>query len=193
MPALRLCVQCSLDAFRQFLGRPFAPEVREIELRLLADHVVVQSDDVDAVVAEGAQDRLYLLDSHDEIPVHCRQFSYAAGHASSQMGYGDYLLIQLLRLVSLPFLHGIWTGISAYFAGLSAINPSARRAVILVGLIGVSVMHGLYNTFSDGWIGLGLAMLSLAVFIGYVRDEAGSVEAVSKHAAEPVIAPETAG
>ena len=108
--------------------------------------------------------------------------SYAAGHSSLQMGYGDYLLVQLLRLVSLPFLHGIWTGISAYFAGLSAINPSARRVVILAGLLGVSLMHGLYNTFSDGWFGFLLAMLSLGVFIGYVRDEATGMEAVSMRA-----------
>lgn len=118
--------------------------------------------------------------------------SYAVGHASAQLSYGDYLIVQLLRLVSLPFLHGIWTGISAYFAGLSAINPSARRAVIVVGLLGVSMLHGLYNTFSNGWLGLVLAMFSLAVFIGYVRDEAVTVEAVLHHTREQSHAPESA-
>lgn len=117
--------------------------------------------------------------------------SYAAGHASSHIGYGDYLLVQLLRLVSLPFLHGIWTGIAAYFVGLSAINPSVRRVVILAGLLGVAILHGVYNTFADGWFGFGVAMLSLGMFIGYVRDEPASVEAVSvklgeqSHALEP--------
>jgi len=117
--------------------------------------------------------------------------SYAAGHASSQIGYGDYLIVQLLRLVSLPFLHGIWTGIAAYFVGLSAINPSARRVVILAGLLVVTILHGVYNTFADGWFGFAVAMLSFGMFIGYVRDEATSVEAVSiklgeqSHAMEP--------
>ncbi len=121
--------------------------------------------------------------------------SYAAGHASAQIGYGDYLLVQILRLVSLPFLHGIWTGISAYFAGLSAINPSARRVVILAGLLSVSVLHGLYNTFADGWLGFVFAMLSLGIFVGYVRGEAASVEAVSiklhgsSDAIEPAVQP----
>ncbi len=105
--------------------------------------------------------------------------SYAAGHASSRIGYGDYLLVQLLRLISLPFLHGIWTGIAAYFAGLSAINPTARRVVILAGLFGVAILHGVYNTFADGWLGFAVAMLSFGMFIGYVRDEAANVEAVS--------------
>ena len=111
-------------------------------------------------------------------------FSYAAGNASAQLGYGDYLLVQLLRLISLPFLHGIWTGISAYFVGLSAINPAARRVVILAGLLGVALLHGVYNTFSDGWLGFILAMTSLAVFIGYVRDEEQGVGAVRKHSGE---------
>jgi RsiW-degrading membrane proteinase PrsW (M82 family) len=110
--------------------------------------------------------------------------SYASGHASSQIGYGDYLLVQLLRLVSLPFLHGIWTGIAAYFAGLSAINPTARRVVILAGLLGVAILHGAYNTFADGWMGFAIAMASFGMFIGYVRDEAATVEAVSFRLAE---------
>jgi len=106
--------------------------------------------------------------------------SYAAGHASAEIGYNDYMLVQILRLISLPFLQGIWTGTSAYFAGLSAINPSARRVGILAGFIGVSLLHGAYNTFADGWFGFLLAMLSLAIFVGYFRDEAYGVEAVTK-------------
>jgi protease PrsW len=104
---------------------------------------------------------------------------YAKLHASSAIGHGDYLITQLLRLVSLPFLHGIWTGTSAYFAGLSAINPSARRVVIIAGLLGVSLLHGLYNTFAGGWLGFLLAILSLALFVGYVRDEESSVKAMT--------------
>ena len=106
-------------------------------------------------------------------------FTYAAGHASSQIGYGDYLIIQLLRLVSLPFLHAIWAGTTAYFAGLAAINPSARRVVILAGLLAVALLHGTYNTFSDSWLGFVIAMVSFALFIGYVRDEKTGIRAVA--------------
>ena len=105
---------------------------------------------------------------------------YAEGHAASAFGYGDYLIIQLLRLISLPFLHAIWTGTSAYFAGLSAINDAARRVVILAGLSGVSILHGAYNTMSANWLGFVLAMLSLAIFVGYVRDEESGVKAMTQ-------------
>lgn len=104
---------------------------------------------------------------------------YALGNATAQIGYGDYLLYQLLRLVSLPFLHAIWTGTSGYFVGLSLVTKTSRRAMIVVGLAGVSILHGAYNSFADGWLGFVIAMLSLAIFIGYIRNEDEAVTAVS--------------
>jgi len=107
-------------------------------------------------------------------------FMYAAGHASSAIGYGDYLIVQLLRLISLPLLHAIWTGIAGYFVGLAARTAVASRVLILTGLLGVSILHGLYNTFADSWFGLLIAMLSLAVFIGYIRNEDTALGAVAQ-------------
>jgi len=97
---------------------------------------------------------------------------------------------QLLTILTSSTWKHAATGTSAYFVGLSAINPSARRVVILAGLLGVAPLHGLYNTFADGWFGFVLAMLSLAVFIGYVRDEATGVEAVSIRMGEQTNEPE---
>ncbi len=106
---------------------------------------------------------------------------YRAGHESAQFGYGTYLIVQLLRMISLPFLHAIWTGISAYFVGLATRTVAARRVLILTGLLGVSLLHGLYNTFiSSGWLGFVIAMLSLGIFIGYVRDEGSALGAVAQ-------------
>src|SRR5262245_44512415 len=45
---LLLRVEGGLQAFRQFFRLALAPEVGEVERRLLADHVIVQGDDVDA-------------------------------------------------------------------------------------------------------------------------------------------------
>ena len=53
----------------------------EVEGRLLADHVVVQGDDVDARLAQRPQHRLDLVGGHDEVAVH-RGELVAAGNAA---------------------------------------------------------------------------------------------------------------
>src|SRR5438128_2326093 len=65
-----LGIQGAFDAPGQFFGRPLGPEVREIISRLLADHVVVQGDDVDVRFAQGPQHRLHFLGGHDEVAIH---------------------------------------------------------------------------------------------------------------------------
>src|SRR5437899_5397945 len=67
---LTLGVLGRLHAPGQVRGRPLAPEVREEECRLLADHVIVQGDDVDAGLAKRPQDRLHFGGGHDEVAVH---------------------------------------------------------------------------------------------------------------------------
>ena len=104
---------------------------------------------------------------------------YATGLQSAQIGLGDYLIVQILRLICLPFLHAIWTGISAYFVGLAFQTASINRAVILVGLCGVALLHGLYDTFANGWMGFFIAIASFAVFIGYIRDESSTINAMT--------------
>src|SRR5438105_3928820 len=58
---------------RQILRLAGAPEVGEIEVRMLADHMAVQRHDVDTRLAQRMQDRLHFLGTHDEVAVHCRE------------------------------------------------------------------------------------------------------------------------
>lgn len=94
---------------------------------------------------------------------------YAMGNASHAIGYGDYLMVQILRFVSLPLLHAVWTGTAGYFIGLSMLRPKYRRPFTVIGLCLVAVLHGAYDTFSNGFFGLAVAFLSLFVFVSYVR------------------------
>ncbi len=96
---------------------------------------------------------------------------YAAGHAAARMTYGDYLVVQVLRLVSLPFLHAIWSGILGYLIGLAMLAGHSSRAICLVGIALVSVLHGGYDTFANNWLGFVIALVSLFLFIGYIRVE----------------------
>ena len=103
-------------------------------------------------------------------------FQYAAGHAASLVPtYGDYILVQVLRFVSLPLLHGVWSGIAGYFIVLGKASPGSRGSMVVLGLALVSVLHGTYNTLVSyealGWYGAIVAMISLLLFIGYIRGE----------------------
>jgi RsiW-degrading membrane proteinase PrsW (M82 family) len=75
-----------------------------------------------------------------------------------------------------PLLQGIWTGILARFICISRSYGDSQWVVLGVGLIGVSVLHGSYRAFAHGWCSLLIAVLSLALFIDYLRscDAAGT-------------------
>lgn len=80
-----------------------------------------------------------------------------------------FITVQLLRLISLPLLHGCWSGIVGYFVGLANRHQTAPRALIVTGL-GISVvLHGAYDTFVDGWTGVVMAGLSVLIFLSYIR------------------------
>lgn len=38
-----------------------------------------------------------------------------------------------------------------------------------MGALLSALLHGTYNTFSDGWIGIGVAALTILAFLSYVR------------------------
>ena len=54
--------------------------------------------------------------------------------------------LNILRMTSLPFLHAVWAGISAYFISFSMIVPSKRLGLRTVAILIPAFFHGLYNT-----------------------------------------------
>lgn len=78
-----------------------------------------------------------------------------------------YYLSNLLRLTSLPFLHAVWTGMAGYFLGFAARYP-ARRHGLVVAAIGIpATLHGIYDTFTESWIGLATAGISAFALVLY--------------------------
>jgi RsiW-degrading membrane proteinase PrsW (M82 family) len=99
-------------------------------------------------------------------------YSHAYAAALQQMGIqalGGYVAVQILRLIGLPLLHGCWSGIAGYFIGLAHFHGAAPRALIVTGIALAAILHGCYNTFAGGWLGLGMAGLTLLIFLSYVR------------------------
>jgi RsiW-degrading membrane proteinase PrsW (M82 family) len=90
-----------------------------------------------------------------------RNFRYASSG-------GEYYLLNVLRLTTLPFLHAMWTGIAGYFIGFAGLYPRRQRGLMIIG-IGVPVLlHGLYNSFNQTIIGLGFALLTVLVLNLYL-------------------------
>jgi protease PrsW len=100
-----------------------------------------------------------------------RNFRYATGGA-------EYYLLNLVRLTTLPFLHAMWTGIAGYFIGFAGLFPRRRRGLMLIGVGVPALLHGLYNTFNQTIIGLGIALLSVLALNVYLARSVDFEEAL---------------
>lgn len=94
---------------------------------------------------------------------------YALGLRAGGLDFGSYLLINTIRFIPLPLIHAVFAGIVGYFLGLAAINRSRQNAIIFIGVAIASVLHGLYDTFANGIIGLGILVFSILLFVTYLR------------------------
>ena len=99
-------------------------------------------------------------------------YLYAHGLVQGRIGLGGYMIAQFLRLISLPLLHACWSAVVGYFIGLAHLHRGPARSLIGFGIGIAAVLHGFYDTLSGSWAGLGVAALSLIVFVSYVRTSA---------------------
>jgi RsiW-degrading membrane proteinase PrsW (M82 family) len=96
-------------------------------------------------------------------------FMYSRGNQTGQLNYGSYLAVQLLRFISSPLLHALWSSVIGYFVGLAATFPNRSRALVVVAIGGIATIHGLFDEFSDSWISIVICLFSLILFVGYSR------------------------
>ena len=99
-------------------------------------------------------------------------YLYAHGLMQGRFGLGAYMIAQFLRLISLPLLHACWSAVVGYFIGLAHLHRGPARSLIAFGIGIAATLHGLYDTLSGSWLGIGVAALSLIVFVSYVRTSA---------------------
>ncbi|AFZ02203.1 PrsW family intramembrane metalloprotease [Calothrix sp. PCC 6303] len=107
-------------------------------------------------------------------------YKYANSLAAGDTDLGLYVLLNTIRFVSLPLYHAIWAGIVGYFMGLAAINPSRRGSIILIGLSVSAILHGCYNTFSNGLIGFAILAFSILLFVTYLNRSQQIVDEMQK-------------
>jgi len=110
---------------------------------------------------------------------------YAQTVARGDISLGAYVVVQLTRLITLPLLHAVFSGIAAQFIALGVENPRLRRGLIAVGIAIAALIHGLYNTFSGTLVGFVLAIAAVLAFIAYVRSVDSMQLALRAALAEP--------
>jgi len=90
-----------------------------------------------------------------------------------EAGVDAAYLMNVARLTSLPFIHAVWAGIAGYFIGFAALNPRKRYGLWVVAIAVPATLHGFYDVFAEGVLGLVFAFLSvilLSTYLAKVRD-----------------------
>lgn len=102
---------------------------------------------------------------------------------SPTIGLHAFLVSSIVRIVSLPLLHAVWTAIAGYFIGLSFFAGRRTNAVLAVGFLIAATLHGLYDAFlSSGSATLALltASVSLLLFLAYHRNAERILAAIQR-------------
>jgi len=86
-----------------------------------------------------------------------------------QLDYKQSFFMNIARLTSLPFLHSIWAGISAYFLAFSFLYPKNRHSMWFLAIIIPSILHGLYDTLGWSIPGLFISYLGVTLLVVYLK------------------------
>ncbi len=82
--------------------------------------------------------------------------------------YGQRVLAQIVRFMTLPLLHAAWGGIAGWFIAVASNRQKRSGSIVVLGVGLMAAMHGLYDVFSDGWLGVLIAAASLLMLMGYL-------------------------
>jgi RsiW-degrading membrane proteinase PrsW (M82 family) len=96
---------------------------------------------------------------------------------------GEYYLLNVLRLTSLPFLHAIWSGIAGYFLGFALLHTKRRRGLFIVAIGLPALLHGTYDAANSAIIQLGIALFSVIALNLYLAKSVELERAVAEQQA----------
>ncbi len=84
--------------------------------------------------------------------------------------YGEMVVAQLVRFMTLPLLHAAWAGIVGYATARAFL--SGQWWLLIAGLFIAATLHGLYNFFSPEVYSIHIAVLSIFLVLGLIIREA---------------------
>lgn len=89
-------------------------------------------------------------------------------HINHSFGAETAYFLNIARLTSLPFIHAVWSGISAYFIAFGALNRRQRPALLFFAIGIPALLHATYNVLSDHAAGILVAAFSVLLLLAYL-------------------------
>ena len=69
---------------------------------------------------------------------------YVDALLKANVDFLGYMVVQILRFVSWPFLHAIWCGTSAYFPALAVASQMSQRMLPVIGVASCRRRDGIF-------------------------------------------------
>ena len=88
---------------------------------------------------------------------------------NAELDYTSSFFLNIARLTSLPFLHAIWCGIAGYFSAFAMLYPKYRRSLYFLAIAIPALLHGLYDTFGGGIIGVLISFIGVVLLMTYLK------------------------
>lgn len=88
---------------------------------------------------------------------------------NAELDYTSSFFLNIARLTSLPFLHAIWCGIAGYFSAFAMLYPKYRRSLYFLAIAVPAILHGFYDTFGGGIIGVLLSFIGVVLLMTYLK------------------------
>jgi len=71
---------------------------------------------------------------------------YAALRDAGTVTFSGHFILQMPRWISLPLVHGIWTGIASYFIGFSSVATRYKWSFLALAIAIPVLLHAAYDT-----------------------------------------------
>ncbi len=88
---------------------------------------------------------------------------------NSELDYTSSFFLNIARLTSLPFLHAVWCGIAGYFSAFAMLYPKYRKSLYFLAIAVPAVLHGLYDTFGGGIVGVAISFVGVVLLMTYLK------------------------
>ena len=86
--------------------------------------------------------------------------------------YGDAMMVQVVRFMTLPLIHAAWAGIVGYFLSRAMTPGGMDKSLVVAGIGAMALLHGLYDVFAGGLLSVLFAAGSILALMSYIAHAA---------------------